>query len=333
MQEVRTIITQLAYIGINIRRGGTRGRRQNADARFDAGQHRDLEQYLVLLLFLKTVQPVHDTTASSVGTPWEHRFISMMPTENQVEESRLSMILDQRNTLLETASESHLTQTRRLGEVTIVPHSDFIDDQDHAIAKRCEIVSDKDDLELTTLCTTVQSSRWKFLDAQLSTKDLTEAQQQLVRCNLLRRNRFLHAQRHADKLTTAAALPKRIDQILIDGGSEIQEPSTANETHPLYTARHAAATRDTETPTVSALTISVIDSPVNEISTKRRLQSTPTVVSRTSRRKAALLPNPPQADSGKDIFRCPCCCEDLDTALATQATGDWRSASRSVLTS
>ena len=170
----------------------------------------------------------------------------------------------------------------------------------------------------------------------LDAESLSLVQKRLIRANLKRRNRFVYAQRHAEKLearpmgSTQISIP---NQEVVSSAMEGPKPAD-NEGHaqrtvestevgqkPVghgksqITAPHAAEVTDT---TASAVGTASLADPT-KISTPS--QQAKTEVSTTGSRLN--YPRPPRVEAGRKSFKCPCCCQTLPKLFAEGRR--WRS--------
>ncbi|QKX62441.1 uncharacterized protein TRUGW13939_09602 [Talaromyces rugulosus] len=132
---------------------------------------------------------------------------------------------------------------------------------------------------------------------QLDAARLTPIQSRLIDANLKRRNRFLYAQRHAQKLE-------------INSKKQDDRPSA-----PVVVVKSQQPQQEiilTENPRAqSTTTATVVD---EQILIPPKAASTTTVVSVTSSRIS--YPKPPPIHDDQIIFTCPCCCQSLPTTVA-----------------
>lgn len=152
---------------------------------------------------------------------------------------------------------------------------------------------------------------------------LSPIQLRLIETNLIRRNRFLHAQRHSKRLL-------RNRQTLLT--ETLQGLTTAEpcDTLPLYeNAQPEALPRRHDIPTARQLSDGPL-SPAADNSPATRLESATDILRETKGRDSQLTstalrvryPNPPKTQSGTKFFKCPCCCQTLDRGFSLNSR--WR---------
>lgn len=130
--------------------------------------------------------------------------------------------------------------------------------------------------------------------AQTDGYRLSEPQQRLIEVNLRRRNRFLRAQEHSEKLKA-----RQDDEIEGDVDDEAE----------------ILPQKEAPSLTSSKKTISVTKPSTAERSLRIRkgkeIDSQPTMATTTTPTAAAQYPNAPGAYHDPISFKCPCCCQNL----------------------
>ncbi|PKK41953.1 hypothetical protein CI102_14008, partial [Trichoderma harzianum] len=157
----------------------------------------------------------------------------------------------------------------------------------------------EDHSDLQTHLVTILLAHPDILKEQTDPARLSEIQQRLVRCNLKRRNRFLYAQRHAEKLGSG----------ILQNQSHIQ-PIEATETPPDASKEPVKVANGPVNPTVRTGTSASAVS--NVLALQQMHKSAPaasTVMSTTVR--SLKYPHPPKVGEDVLIFKCPCCCQAL----------------------
>lgn len=144
---------------------------------------------------------------------------------------------------------------------------------------------------------------------ELDTARLTPTQLRLIDANLKRRNRFLYAQRHAQKLE---AKPIKQDDtcMLSDAGNRRQRHLYTGKTATLSPQEERILAEDNP-PAQSTTTATVVD---EQIVIPPKTASPTTVVSVTSSQIS--YPKPPPIHDDQRVFTCPCCCQSLPTTVA-----------------
>jgi hypothetical protein len=160
---------------------------------------------------------------------------------------------------------------------------------------------------------------------------LSTVQERLIMANLRRRNRFLYAQRHAQKLAFDA--PSR-DARFISPSSQspafvsesvVQQPRAPdlglNEDSPQDAA--VDVTPISHPVVLTATSASLVGTTIREVP---RQMATPSQIAKTnitSTTAKTVYPRPPRIREGLRYFQCPCCCQTLPS-LYGQDT-QWKS--------
>lgn len=168
--------------------------------------------------------------------------------------------------------------------------------------------------DLKNHLSTIILARGAFSQQQIDPSNLDEIQQRLLSCNLKRRNRFLYAQRHSERLNPVMPAPTtqaHAVEILDFNFEEEQKPmSTPSALKTLGKApTNASINRTIRTGTsASAMSESFVlpqaPLPATAVST---------VVSSTT--IDLKYPRPPEIKDGARVFKCPCCCQILPVSV------------------
>ncbi|KAH8704080.1 hypothetical protein BGW36DRAFT_288147, partial [Talaromyces proteolyticus] len=144
---------------------------------------------------------------------------------------------------------------------------------------------------------------------QLDPAKLTPIQLRLIDANLKRRNRFLYAQQHAQKLGLNSEYPKntrRESPLFV----KQQSRSGVDKTTSLSQRENTLTKADIQTQ--STTTATLVDEPI-VVPPSQFTNSATTVISVTSSRVS--YPKSPPIYDHHNIFRCPCCCQALPAAV------------------
>jgi hypothetical protein len=143
---------------------------------------------------------------------------------------------------------------------------------------------------------------------------LDSVQLRLIEVNLLRRNRFLYAQRHSQRLLRSQEIPQ-------------PEPvSDAREGLPQYEDAQPGSSPRRHDPVLGTdpLSGAAPEAPADN-TTATRLESATEILNEkaqgrdsqiTSTALRVRYPNPPKLRAGAKFFRCPCCCQTLDFGIS-----------------
>ncbi|KAL7893700.1 hypothetical protein HDV64DRAFT_262102 [Trichoderma sp. TUCIM 5745] len=155
-----------------------------------------------------------------------------------------------------------------------------------------------------------------ILKEQTDPARLSEIQQRLVRCNLKRRNRFLYAQRHAEKLGSGILQnqshiqPIEATETPPDASKEPVKVVVTSVPLPIQEKQPDRGESAPVDPTVRTGTSASAVS--NALALQQMHKSAPaasTVMSTTVR--SLKYPHPPKVGEDVLIFKCPCCCQAL----------------------
>ncbi|KAK7971498.1 hypothetical protein PG989_016514 [Apiospora arundinis] len=146
--------------------------------------------------------------------------------------------------------------------------------------------------------------------------DIAPEQKRLIEANLRRRNRFVYAMRHAQKL--AMETPKRSERIQLAPErlhTEFAEPMPIRPTGIEVLSADRIVPDLTETNASSLGTLPPL-LPV------RRPPSRATMTQISSTAAKVVYPKPPKVKAGLNQFKCPCCCQTLP--LLYQESTQWK---------
>lgn len=144
----------------------------------------------------------------------------------------------------------------------------------------------------------------------LDVNQLNPIQERLIMANLRRRNRFIYAQRHAQKLGLDAdkaygkfGLPELENPVPMDDkrvstNAIIRRPSLTNELMP-------------QSIILSATTASAVGTQIEQVPQRLPPNTQLAKTNITSIAARVNYPRPPQAREGQRYFQCPCCCQVL----------------------
>lgn len=137
--------------------------------------------------------------------------------------------------------------------------------------------------------------------------DLTEVQKRLVDANIKRRNRFIYAQGHAEKLGLAHDRPHAHHVASQSTVADILDgpPQENSKPGPLT---------DSEIGTTTTATVFDNPGPLRIDITSLRAPVAMTVMSSTV--VNLKYPRPPRMKKDAKLFKCPCCCQVLPKELA-----------------
>lgn len=138
---------------------------------------------------------------------------------------------------------------------------------------------------------------------------LDDISKRLIDANLRRRNRFLYAQRHAEKLSNTIPVRDSSRQVTTQSTIIPRSPIRSFSTEGQELKRHSS-------PVESATTATVIQDTIT-MPTQSVHYSTATVVSVTASRVE--YPKPPSVNINQVIFQCPCCCQMLPISVSSGA--------------
>ncbi|KAK8004772.1 D-serine dehydratase [Apiospora arundinis] len=146
--------------------------------------------------------------------------------------------------------------------------------------------------------------------------DIAPAQKRLIEANLRRRNRFVYAMRHAQKLAIEA--PRRPEQIpLVPDrlNTEFAEPMPIQQSAIEVLNADSIAPELTETNASSLGTLPAL-------LPARGPPSRATMTQITSTAAKVVYPKPPKVKAGLQQFKCPCCCQTLP--MLYQESTQWK---------
>lgn len=155
-----------------------------------------------------------------------------------------------------------------------------------------------------------------LLKEQTDPARLSEIQQRLVRCNLKRRNRFLYAQRHAEKLGSGILQnqhhiqPIEATETPPDASKELVEVPVTSEPLPIKEKQPDRKENVPANPTIRTGTSASAVSDALALQQMHKAAPAPsTVMSKTV--LSLKYPHPPKVGDDVLIFKCPCCCQAL----------------------
>jgi hypothetical protein len=185
-------------------------------------------------------------------------------------------------------------------------------------------ISEHSDLE-AFLKFWIQIQGRKHGDTAVAVHDhLTPIQLRLIHVNLLRRNRFMYAQRHSQYLRTTAEVQQNSLPLLDESKGSLAQSSEDEVGH-----SHAVPTGQSAGPSPNLL--GQKEEPVKnrgpraDASTATKLVTATEILEKrlqgsesqmTSTAAKIRYPYPPRIRPGVEFFRCPCCCQTLDRAIA-----------------
>ncbi|KAK6603633.1 Vegetative incompatibility protein HET-E-1-like protein 15 [Botrytis cinerea] len=170
--------------------------------------------------------------------------------------------------------------------------------------------------ELQKHLTTVLLARPEFSEDQIDVSKLSEIQQRLVHCNLMRRNRLLYAQQHSIWLDTDAAARLSQGQANNTRPTASEEPAKEKQKSlPLTTKPSSEAPAVLANPTIrTGTSASAVSDSVTLPLDVLPVPAASTIMSSTVINLK--YPRPPKIEKGARIFMCPCCCQTLPVTLS-----------------
>ncbi|KAK6603924.1 Vegetative incompatibility protein HET-E-1-like protein 15 [Botrytis cinerea] len=170
--------------------------------------------------------------------------------------------------------------------------------------------------ELQKHLTTVLLARPEFSGDQIDVSKLSEIQQRLVHCNLMRRNRLLYAQQHSIWLNTDAAARLSQGQANNTRPTASEEPAKEKQKSlPLTTKPSSEAPAVLANPTIrTGTSASAVSDSVTLPLDVLPVPAASTIM--TSTVINLKYPRPPKIEKGARIFMCPCCCQTLPVTLS-----------------
>jgi hypothetical protein len=155
---------------------------------------------------------------------------------------------------------------------------------------------------------------------------LTPVQERLIRANLRRRNRFLYAQRHAQKL--AVDTSKASSQFsMTQFENPVLVPNAKHSEDDIKMIPEASDTIEKEEPSphsivLSATTASAVETQIEEVPLRMPTPSRMAKTNITSTAARLKYPRPPRMREGLRYFQCPCCCQVLPELFREET--QWR---------
>jgi hypothetical protein len=178
-----------------------------------------------------------------------------------------------------------------LGPAEIIQVPDFISQ----LHKADRLFNPEEHKDLEQHLTTVLLARPGFVSEQIDNSQLNEVQKRLVKCNLIRRNRFIYAQKDSTGLTpdTGELQPLPQPVKIAEVRSTTSEKSTKGKQ---------------EKPLQSAIQNVNVSRPIGDWHT---IASSNSTLSQVLVPLAIELPGPPKIKPRAQAFKCPCCCQLL----------------------
>lgn len=164
-------------------------------------------------------------------------------------------------------------------------------------------------LELLLLVRPDEHGSSESSQKQLDTTRLTPIQSRLIEANLKRRNRFLYAQRHAQKLENNSVKQDSRPSATVVSVKQQHPKSDKGKTATLSPPKEKIL--EDNPGAQSTTTATMVD---EKILIPPKSANPTTVVSVTSSRIS--YPKPPPIHDGQRVFTCPCCCQSLPTTVA-----------------
>lgn len=155
---------------------------------------------------------------------------------------------------------------------------------------------------------------------QAGPNSLTGVQTRLIHANLRRRNRFLYAQRHAEKLAFEKPLPHIPPPQPVP--SVIR--STELKSHALTPSQRVPAQKPVTDSfhDLTATSASQVQEKIPHVPVRIASPSQAAMTQITTTAAKISYPHPPKLQDGHNTFKCPCCCQTLP-AMFQQST-QWK---------
>ncbi|KAK5200380.1 hypothetical protein LTR92_000923 [Exophiala xenobiotica] len=171
----------------------------------------------------------------------------------------------------------------------------------------------------------IQIQKRKHPDTAVGVHDhLTPIQLRLINVNLLRRNRFIYAQTHAQYLLARAEVQQGSLPLLDESKGSLAQSSEdkGGHSHTVPTGQLAGPSPDLlgqKGEPVKDVEARADASTATKLETateilEKRLQGSESQMTSTAAK--IRYPYPPRIRPGVKFFRCPCCCQTLDRAIA-----------------
>ncbi len=160
--------------------------------------------------------------------------------------------------------------------------------------------------------------------AEVELQTLSPIQLRLIETNLIRRNRFLYAQRHSRRLLKSRQNHRREPRPTLSSIG-------AGGSLPVYNNEHVEPMTRRQGPLATDERSDVTQEPLADDSTATRLESATDILKQSFRARDSQItstalrvryPKPPKMRPGITLFKCPCCCQTLDLGLSLG--GRWR---------
>lgn len=160
------------------------------------------------------------------------------------------------------------------------------------------------------------SPEYTYSPKHIESQELHDIQLRLVNCNLKRRNRFLHAQKHSKGLEAMKIIDhKGLKSEEVASGPEYKPKILEQDQLPtvkrptsvpvLQSQEHSLSTGTSASRATGPL--SLLQNPVPSQAATTQLSTT--VVNLD-------YPHPPKMHAAALVFKCPCCCQTLPTIFA-----------------
>ncbi len=193
------------------------------------------------------------------------------------------------------------------------------DNRDPQDLKDSQDLQDLQDLKVHL--TTLLLSRPPFSgDRPETLRELSEVQARLVKCNLIRRHRFLYAQKHKQRLTPAL-MPAAKPQVALEEKCLETASSLVRAEATEVRARRDGAAEEDGKPVAGTETAASALSDSFALHDVPAAQAATTQVSTTAARLT--YPKAPSVNDEKDFFSCPCCCQTLPVMMSEGNRWRW----------
>jgi hypothetical protein len=187
-----------------------------------------------------------------------------------------------------------------------------------------------------------EDERGDFKFKKLSTEEcintlkefkLSEPQQRLIEVNLRRRNRFLRAQEHSEKLKARQSEESKGGDIKEDIDDDAEQLPNV-EALSLGSSKRNTTQDQGKRFGLSAPTIPETKASTAEgnfqVRKAKKMFSQPAVTAITTLTAAAQYPKAPEACQKSTMFKCPCCCQTLPAEFGTNKDR-WKYCCRTLL--
>lgn len=151
-----------------------------------------------------------------------------------------------------------------------------------------------------------------FANVEINSNSLSKVMKRLIEANLKRRNLFLYAQMHADKLSSATQYQSSTNRVTLQIRKTLSGPSIIP---PAKREKSDASPLEIESATTATVVQDTIIMPA-----QHTMQPTSTVISATTSR--VQYPKPPLFNRDQRVFQCPCCCQMLP--ISVSRSSQWK---------